>query len=151
MRSIPIARPGQAHRVPSLELARLFAPVSDYFLTDTLILAEPTAAEARQPVAGFVGITGRICDWDMARRLVDESPVPVVLAGGIGPENAAEGARRVRPAGIDSCTGTNARDDFGKPIRFKKDMERVRKMTTAARAAFAEIEMQRSAKSATTP
>ena len=38
MRSIPIPRPGIADGFPSLDLARLFEPVSEYFLTDTLEL-----------------------------------------------------------------------------------------------------------------
>jgi phosphoribosylanthranilate isomerase len=139
MRSIPIARPGKAHLVPSLKLARLFEPVSNFFLTDTLMAAAPAETAAIQPVAGFVGITGRICDWEMARRLVETSAIPVVLAGGIGPENVAEGIRRTRPAGVDSCTATNARDGDGRPIRFKKDPDRVREMVTAARAASKEM------------
>lgn len=139
MRSIPIAQPGQAHRVSSLDLARIFEPVSDLFLTDTLIVAETTQAQADQPVAGFVGITGRICDWEMARQLVETSAIPVVLAGGVGPENVSEGIRRTRPAGVDSCTATNALDGGGRPIRFKKDPDRVREMVTAARAAAKEM------------
>jgi phosphoribosylanthranilate isomerase len=139
MRSIPIGQPGRAHRIPSLDLARIFEPVSDLFLTDTLMTSDPTEAVAAQPVAGFVGITGRTCDWTVARQLVETSPLPVVLAGGIDPENVAAGIRRVRPAGVDSCTGTNARDGYGKPMRFRKDPDRVRRMVTAARAAFETI------------
>ncbi len=139
MRSIPIGQPGQGHRVPSLDLARIFEPVSDLLLTDTLMTAEPTEAVAAQPVTGFVGITGRTCDWEVARQLAETSPLPVVLAGGIGPGNVEAGIREVRPAGVDSCTGTNARDGSGKPVRFKKDPDRVRRMVTAARAAFETI------------
>ncbi len=136
MRSIPIGRPGAAHRVPSLALAALFEPVSDWFLTDTLLLDAPAAGAAPktdQPVAGFVGITGQTCDWDVAAALVAQSRIPVILAGGIGPENVAAGIAAVRPAGVDSCTGTNARDDAGLPIRFRKDPDRVRRMVAAAR------------------
>jgi len=50
MRSVPIAQPGMGDMIPSLELARMFEPVSDYFLTDTLLVKSDS-----QPVAGFVG------------------------------------------------------------------------------------------------
>jgi len=134
MRSIPIAPPGQARRVPTLELAALFQPVSDYFLTDTLLTQRTSKTEpADQPVAGFIGITGRTCDWTMARRLVDTACIPVILAGGVSPDNVAEGLRQVGPAGVDSCTGTNACDGSGKPIRFKKDIGRVRRLVDAVR------------------
>ncbi|MFZ0726590.1 MAG: hypothetical protein WAM61_12450 [Desulfobacterales bacterium] len=142
MRSIPIAPPGEARRVPTLELAALFQSVSDFFLTDTLLPQRTLdSGPAAQPVAGFIGITGRTCDWSMARRLVDTARIPVILAGGISPDNVAEGLRHVRPAGVDSCTGTNARDDSGKPIRFKKDIGRVRDLVEAVR----EIDLRRQA------
>ncbi len=133
MRSIPIGPPGMTGTVPTLELAARFAPVSDLFLTDTLLPGSQDGAD--QPVAGFVGITGRVCDWDMARRLVEQSPLPVILAGGISPDNAEAGLMRVRPCGIDSCTLTNAVDAEGRPIRFQKDFRKVEHLVQAVRRA----------------
>lgn len=134
MRSIPIAPPGQSERIPTRALARRFEPVSDIFLTDTLLLPEKGDALCEsQPVSGFVGITGKICDWDMAAWLVSASKIPVILAGGLDPGNVAEGTQGTRPAGVDSCTGTNARDANGRVIRFKKDMDRVAAFIRAAR------------------
>jgi len=135
MRSIPIARPGFADRVPTLELARRFEAVSDYFLTDTLLLNTADIQVADQPVKGFVGITGKTCDWSMAAKLVATSRIPVILAGGIAPENVFEGIRHVRPAGVDSCTGTNAIDVEGKSVRFKKDLDKVKRLVEETRRA----------------
>ena len=126
MRSIPIPPAGAGKGFPVIELAREFQEVSDFFLTDTLIVGNQGADDRDQPVNGFVGITGRVCDWDIAAELVAAVPVPVILAGGLSPENVAEGIRRVRPAGVDSCTATNAVDESGKPVRFRKDIEKVR-------------------------
>ena len=135
MRSIPIAETGMSHRVPTLQLAEIFQPASDLFLTDTLLLPPSPSTEASQPVQGFVGITGRTCDWHMAEKLVKASQIPVILAGGITPDNVFEGITRVRPSGVDSCTGTNAADARGRPIRFKKDFEKIRRLVEAARRA----------------
>ncbi|HPB82122.1 MAG TPA: phosphoribosylanthranilate isomerase [Spirochaetota bacterium] len=126
MRSIPIPLAGSGIDFPVIELAREFQDVSDFFLTDTLIAGVQGAVAGDQPVKGFVGITGKICDWDMAADLVKAVPVPVILAGGLSPDNVAEGVRRVGPAGVDSCTATNALDSNGNPVRFRKDMEKVR-------------------------
>jgi phosphoribosylanthranilate isomerase len=126
MRSIPIPPGGAGIDFPVIELAREFQDVSDFFLTDTLIAGVQGADEGDQPVKGFVGITGKTCDWDMAAALVNAVPVPVILAGGLSPDNVAEGVRRVSPAGVDSCTATNALDSTGTPVRFRKDMEKVR-------------------------
>lgn len=132
MRSIPIALTGQGGRIPSLEIAEKFAAESDFFLTDTWL-----GGEEGEPVGGFIGITGKTCDWDVARDMVQASPIPVILAGGIGPLNVHEGILAVRPAGVDSCTLTNAVDESGRPIRFKKDPLKVEKMIAEARLASA--------------
>ncbi|MBW1988054.1 MAG: hypothetical protein JRI97_00770, partial [Deltaproteobacteria bacterium] len=70
-----------------------------------------------------------------ARRLVAEFSVPVILAGGIGPENAYAAVAAVRPMGVDSCTGTNTRDRRGKNVRFSKDPARLAAMVAAVRRA----------------
>lgn len=133
MRSIPIGLPGKAADCPTLALARAFEEDSDLFLTDTLITDDGGTAD--QPVSGFIGITGRICDWRMARQLVTQSRIPVILAGGIGPENVYAAIEAVRPQGVDSCTGTNQRDARGRPVRFRKDLRRVAGMVAEVRRA----------------
>ena len=135
MRSIPIFQPGITEDSDSIELAKLFEPVSDYFLTDTFLVKESGPCFDRQPVKGFVGITGQICDWDVAAKLVESIHIPVVLAGGITPENVFNGIMRVLPAGVDSCTGTNAVDSKGRSIRFKKDFGKVKRFVDEVRRA----------------
>jgi phosphoribosylanthranilate isomerase len=130
MRSIPIAPEGFENSVPTLALARLFEPVSDLFLTDTLLISSDP-----QPVAGFVGITGKTCDWQTAAQLVRQSAIPVILAGGLAPENVYAGIMAVKPAGVDSCTRTNVIAGDGQPVRFKKDMRRVRAFVEQTRRA----------------
>lgn len=127
MRSIPVPRPGVIPAVLPAKWAQRFESVSDYFLTDTHI--------GQQPVQGFIGITGCVCDWGLAADLVQSTDVPVILAGGVGPENVYDSITAVRPAGVDSCTGTNMRDDGGHPVRFKKDHERVARLVEAVRRA----------------
>ena len=129
MRTIPIAPPCLGPHVPTLELGRLFQESSDWFLTDTLLVG----GEA-QPVAGHVGITGKVCDWEVARDLVIQSTIPVILAGGLSPGNVAEGLRFTKPAGADTCTATNLLDGEGNPIRFRKDPEKVRRFVEACSA-----------------
>jgi phosphoribosylanthranilate isomerase len=136
-RSIPIPEPDPADpalvRETLLEIVRTLAETSDFFMTDTLRGYEKQNAD--QPVAGYVGITGDVCDWDLAAALVEASRIPVILAGGISPENVFDAIGRVKPAGIDSCMQTNIRDNRGKPIRFKKDFNRVRRLLDEVRRA----------------
>ena len=135
MRSIPIGQTAGANSDALLALAAKLEPLSDYFLTDTVIAGTSGVADADQPVSGFVGITGLTCDWSVAAQLVVRSRIPVILAGGISPENVADGVRQVRPFGVDSCTCTNAVDDSGRPIRFKKDPARVKDLLSETRRA----------------
>lgn len=134
MRSIPIPEPGRGDAFSVWETANLFEPVSDYFLTDTLLGGIAGHEGDAQPVEGFVGITGRTCDWEIARDLVKRSKIPVILAGGLSPENVFQGITQVAPAGVDSCTGTNMMDRSGKPVRFRKDVDRVREFVGKARS-----------------
>jgi phosphoribosylanthranilate isomerase len=133
MRSIPISMDGSDERIPSLKYASLFEPWSDWFLTDTLLGGENGICDHEQPVKGFVGITGKPCHWDTARKLVRQSRIPVILAGGIGPDNVSRGIAHVSPAGVDSCTLTNAVDADGRVVRFQKDPEKVRAMVEKAK------------------
>jgi phosphoribosylanthranilate isomerase len=123
-----------------LAIAERFEQVSDFFLTDTALPAEGSDTDDAQPVKGFVGITGETCRWDYARALVDFSDIPVILAGGISPENVKRGISAVKPAGVDSCTCTNAVDGHGRSVRFRKDPQRVRKLVEAVRSAEAKLQ-----------
>ena len=139
MRSIPIAQSGRTETVNTIKLARIFEPVSDFFLTDTLLTAKSNVSTDQQPVNGFIGITGKTCDWDMALELVNSSSIPVILAGGISPDNVFDGIMHVRAAGVDSCTGTNAKDKNGGLIRFKKDLEKIKRFVKEVCRAEKEI------------
>ncbi len=127
MRSIPISRYGHEIQVPTLEIARAMEGVTDIFLTDTWL--------GQEPVKGFIGITGQVPDWNVAAKLVKQCSIPVILAGGLSPENVYEALLKVKPAGADSCTGTNMTDKGGKPIRFKKDFTKVERFVKEVRRA----------------
>ena len=63
-------------------------------------------------VPGRPGGTGERFDWN---RVPTGLSLPVVLAGGLTPENVGEAIRRVRPWAVDVSGGVEARDDTGAP------------------------------------
>lgn len=138
MRSIPIGSKGAAASIPTITLSEIFKPLCDFFLTDTLIF-NPNGEFEEQHERGFIGITGKTCDWDMAKNLVNNCKIPVILAGGISPDNVYESILKVRPAGVDSCTYTNAVNEKGRSYRFKKDQEKVKRLIEAVCKAEKEI------------
>jgi phosphoribosylanthranilate isomerase len=85
-------------------------------------------------VSGMYGGTGQIIDW---RQLVGYEAsigrVPLILAGGLTPDNVAEAIRVVRPQAVDVASGVESSPG-------KKDHAKVRDFVTAAREAFERIE-----------
>jgi len=125
IRTIPIPRKDAAPEFPSLQIAAALEGVSDLFLTDTW--------REDAPVEGFIGITGETVDRKIALDLIHQSTLPVILAGGLSPENVRDALTSVWPAGADSCTLTNRVDPSGTPVRFEKDFGKVGAFVRAVR------------------
>ena len=100
----------------SIETAASYRGVADFLLLDTYDI------EKRQ-----FGALGRVHDWNLSCRIVDEVGIPVILAGGLGPDNVASAIATVHPAGVDSKTRTDRTDGSG------KDLEKVKAFVTAAK------------------
>jgi phosphoribosylanthranilate isomerase len=96
------------------------SPYVDALITDTF-----------DPETGACGATGKTHDWKVSRRVVEISSKPVILAGGLTPENVAEAVRKVRPFGVDAHTGLE--DPSG-----RKDPAKVAAFVRRARAAFSD-------------
>ncbi len=52
-----------------------------------------------------IGGTGQVCDWNKAREMVRSQKTPILLAGGLTPENVAGAIRQVQPWGVDVSSG----------------------------------------------
>ncbi len=52
-----------------------------------------------------LGGTGRTHDWSLSAQIVDKLDIPVILAGGLNPQNAAKARRTVSPYALDVCSG----------------------------------------------
>ena len=77
---------------------------------------------------GQSGGTGALADWELAARLA--AVFPILLAGGLNPENVESAIDQVRPAGVDVSTGVE--------IDGAKSDERIRAFVENARRAFAD-------------
>lgn len=76
-------------------------------------------------VAGEKGGTGAVFNWDLAVQAKD-SGRPIVLAGGLTPENIAEAVHEVWPYGVDVSSGVESAPG-------KKDAEMIRRFVEAIR------------------
>lgn len=76
-------------------------------------------------IAGKTGGTGCVHDWDLSRRIAEETELPLILAGGLKPENVQEAIRVVSPYAVDTASGV---ETLGKKdaVKVKKFIEEVR-------------------------
>ncbi len=79
-------------------------------------------ADARD--GGLAGGTGRTCDWGLARRAGER--YPLILAGGLNGGNIRKAVEIVRPRGVDTASGVEARPG-------KKDPGKIRDFVSAVR------------------
>jgi phosphoribosylanthranilate isomerase len=57
-----------------------------------------------------LGGTGRTHNWELSRDIVENSDVPVYLAGGLNSGNVCEAIQTVKPYGVDVCSGVRTGD-----------------------------------------
>jgi phosphoribosylanthranilate isomerase len=95
------------------------APFVDALLLDS---GNPGAAVKE------LGGTGRVHDWSISRDIRDAVRLPVFLAGGLHANNVAEALERVRPFGVDVCSGVRTEG--------RLDRDKLRAFMRAARSSL---------------
>jgi len=114
MRSIPVTGP------ESISASKQFASAADYLLLDSYKTSDQQ-----------IGATGVIHDWAISRKIVESVSIPVILAGGLGPENVGYAIRAVHPAGVDSKTRTDLEGSHRKDLNKVKRFVQLAKETAA--------------------
>ncbi len=112
MRSIPVLDGG------SIEIARAYDRIADFLLLDSHRVGDKQI--------GALGITH---DWELDRQIKKSVSIPVIMAGGLGPENVAEAIDFVHPSGVDSKTKTDKADGS-----HTKDLEKVSRFVARAKS-----------------
>jgi phosphoribosylanthranilate isomerase len=117
---LPIMQAVSVTGPETMDVALAYQHVADYLILDT-----------QAPDIPGIGASGATHDWTISRDIVQHVRVPVILAGGLSPENVAQAVRAVRPWGVDSLTHTNRPLPEG---GFRKNLERVQEFVAAARS-----------------
>ena len=113
IRSIPVVDES------SIALARSYDGIADWLLLDSYKSGD------RQ--IGALGVTH---SWELDRRIIKSVRIPVIIAGGLGPENVQDAIHVAHPAGVDSKTKTDTSNGT-----HTKDLQKVSAFVAAARTA----------------
>jgi phosphoribosylanthranilate isomerase len=131
--------------LPAEELSALRQHAPWARIVKTIHVEGPAAIAAARQAANFadallldtrtptrLGGTGRTHDWAVSAEIVRTLSKPVVLAGGLTPENVREAIAKVRPWAVDVNSGVE-------DGRGRKVLERVRAFVQRAREELASI------------
>ena len=106
-RHIPVIKAFRAGTKFSAAQIRAHAAASSFLLD---------AATPDTNSASFGG-SGRLADWELAKRLA--AKYPVLLAGGLTPENVAEAILAVRPYAVDVASGVESSPGKKDPAKLR--------------------------------
>jgi phosphoribosylanthranilate isomerase len=113
--------------LPGIKLVQVIHVLDEASVDEALALAEEADAlllDSGNPSLDvkILGGTGKVHDWTLSRRIVEQSPIPVFLAGGLHAGNVQRAIEAVGPFGLDLCSGvrTNGLLDPAKLEAFFK-------------------------------
>lgn len=95
--------------LPAIQLIKAVSVIDESALTTALRfepLADALLLDSR--TADRIGGTGQTHDWSISRRIVEQVRKPVILAGGLTPDNVSAAVAQVRPYGVDVNTGVKS-------------------------------------------
>lgn len=111
--------------LPSIKIVQVIHVIDENSIEEALRIAELVDVlllDSGNPNAAIkeLGGTGRTHNWHFSKRIVEQSTVPVFLAGGLHAGNVRDAIEKVNPYGIDLCSGvrTNGNLDLYKLESF---------------------------------
>ncbi|GAB3326656.1 N-(5'-phosphoribosyl)anthranilate isomerase [Larkinella ripae] len=115
--------------LPGVKLVQVIHVLDELSIDEALASADAVDAlllDSGNPKLAVkeLGGTGRRHDWALSRRIVNQSRVPVFLAGGLKPENVRQAIDTVQPFGLDLCSSvrTDGKLDAGKLNDFFREL-----------------------------
>lgn len=72
-----------------------------------------------------LGGTGRTHDWDISKEIREAIQIPLFLAGGLNSSNVSEAIGKVKPFGVDVCSGVRTNGELDEH-KLKLFFEQVR-------------------------
>lgn len=130
--AVPTGTYGQIRAaLPALKIVQVIHVIDERNLDEALLAVEEGAdallLDSGNPNLAVkeLGGTGRVHNWQVSRRIVEQSLVPVFLAGGLHSANVRAAIESVHPFGLDICSGvrTNGQLDERKLEAFMRALQ----------------------------
>ena len=74
-----------------------------------------------------IGGTGITHDWNISKMIVESYKIPIILAGGLNPDNIEEAVNKVKPYAVDVNSGVKGEDGFKDYEKLKKFIQKAKK------------------------
>jgi phosphoribosylanthranilate isomerase len=99
--------------LPTIKLVQVIHVIDEASVAEAIQISEQVDAlllDSGNPnlAIKILGGTGNIHNWKLSRQIVEQSKVPVFLAGGLKPENVQQAIQEVQPYGLDLCSGVRS-------------------------------------------
>lgn len=118
--------------IPAVKIVQVIHVIDEKSLDEALEISEKVDVlllDSGNPNLAVkeLGGTGRVHNWTISRKIVEQSKIPVFLAGGLKTENVRAAIDAVQPYGIDLCSGvrTDSKLDPHKLEAFFNEINRV--------------------------
>ncbi|MEM1059021.1 MAG: phosphoribosylanthranilate isomerase [Verrucomicrobiota bacterium] len=117
--------PETAAALAPRRVLKMFSLQEDKPLPETRDYASADAFLLDTPSHDYGG-TGRTFDWDLAVKFKQTTSKPIILSGGLTPDNVAEAIERVQPYGVDVSTGVEAESRLKDPLKIRDFIQAAR-------------------------
>lgn len=114
-------------QLPAVKIVQVIHVIDESSIEEALqaaVTADALLLDSGNPKAAIkeLGGTGRIHNWKLSRTIVDQSRIPVFLAGGLNIDNVLQAIHEVNPFGIDLCSSvrTDGKLDSAKLENFMR-------------------------------
>ncbi|MEL6625054.1 MAG: phosphoribosylanthranilate isomerase [Bacteroidota bacterium] len=109
--------------LPGIKVVQVVHVLDEQSVDEALAAAETADAlllDSGNPnqAVKVLGGTGKTHNWNVSRQIVEQTHVPVFLAGGIRAHNVRQAIDEVQPYGIDLCTGVRTEDTLD-PVKLE--------------------------------
>lgn len=103
--------------MPGVRLVQVVHVIDEKSVEEAVIVSSKADAlllDSGNPLSPIkiLGGTGKVHDWELSRMIVENTKVPVYLAGGLNPDNVSEAVAAVNPYAVDVCSGVRTKGNL---------------------------------------